>query len=374
MMCGRLSELWLEILSAGGVSAHRWVPVAARLGLSAVAERLRTPAGRAELSRTLGTKPGPPDFGYVEKQLSLAERAGCTLVSISEPAYPPILREIHDPPPLLYASGDAAALLRPALCIVGSRSADRRGLVTAKALAAALSGCGLLVVSGLARGIDGAAHEGGLEGGGSTCAVLGSGLDVPYPPENISLARRIADEGLVLSELALGSPPLRHHFPRRNRILSGLSLGVVVVQARLKSGAMVTAKLAREQDREIFAVPGPVENPLSRGPHLLLKQGAFLVESAEDILASLPPCGNLAPAADDRETDSDRPDLSDLERAVVSSLDLNPKHIDEVFQICNISPASILPLLLSLEMRGVIVACGGGMYALPQDSVMKRDR
>ena len=373
-MCGRLSKLWLEILSVRGVSAHRWVPVAARIGPAAVVEKLRTPAGRGALSRELGRKPGRPDIAYVEDQLMLAERAGCTLVSISESAYPSLLREISDPPPLLYCRGSAEILERPAICIVGSRSADRRGIVTARALAAALSRCGLLIVSGLARGIDGAAHEGGLEGEGSTCAILGSGLDILYPPENRPLARRIAREGLILSELPLGTPPLRHHFPRRNRILSGLSLGVVVVQADTKSGAMVTARLAREHNRELFAVPGPVENPLSRGPHMLLRQGACLVESVEDVLSSLPPCGHLALPGKFPPAEGEHHSMTEQERNVVTVLELDPKHIDEIVQNCNISPTSIMPLLLNLEMRGVIVACGGNMYALPGDEVMHRDR
>ncbi len=373
-MCGRLSELWLEILSARGVSAHRWVPVAARIGPALVAEKLRTPAGRNALSRELGRKPGRPVPKYVEEQLLLAERAGCSLVSISESAYPPLLREIPDPPPLLYYRGGAEVLRRPAICIVGSRSADRRGLVTARALAAALSRCGLLVVSGLARGIDSAAHEGALEGEGSTCAILGSGLDILYPPENRCLAQKIAHKGLILSELPLGSPPLRHHFPRRNRILSGISLGVVVVQANRKSGAMVTARLAREQNRELFAVPGPVENPLSRGPHALLRQGAYLVESLQDVIDSLPPCGIIPDEADRRAAVENSVCLTALERTVVNDMELDPKHIDEIAQNCNISPASIMPLLLNLEMRGVIVACGGNMYALTREDVIRRER
>lgn len=373
-MCGRLSELWLEILSVRGVSAHRWIPVVSRSGPSAVVERLRTPAGRRELSRELGRKLGRPVTEFVDEQLKLSEREGCRLVSISESAYPSLLREIPDPPPLLYCRGGMEALERPAICIVGSRSADRRGRVTARSLASALSRCGLLVVSGLARGIDSEAHEGGLEGEGSTCAILGSGLDILYPPENRLLAGKIARQGLVLSELPLGTPPLRANFPRRNRILSGISLGVVVVQADTKSGAMVTARLAREHDRELYAVPGPVENPLSRGPHMLLRHGACLVESAQDILDSLPPCGSLPLHSDRPSGKGECHTLTEQERNVVTLLGLDPKHIDEIAQNCNISSTSIMPLLLNLEMRGVIVACGGNMYALPGDDTMQRDR
>lgn len=363
-MCTRPSRLWLEILSVRGISGPRWIPLVRRDGPEAVVEMLRTAAGRINIARRLGRRPGAPDPRFVEEQLRLAHEQRCDLVSLCEMSYPPLLREIPDPPPLLYLRGVAGTLRRPTICIVGSRSATRRGIETARALAAGLSRSGVSVVSGLARGVDSAAHLGALEGEGSTCAVLGCGLDICYPSENESLAESIAERGLLVSELPLGAPPLRHHFPRRNRILSGLSLGVVVVEASLVSGAMVTARLAREQNRELFAVPGPVESPMSRGPHALLKQGAYLIESVEDVLASLPPCG-IIPAEHPRDvSDVVVASLSDAERSIVSVLGLDPKHIDELVQICNISPTSILPLLLSLEMRGVVVSCGGGTYAL----------
>ena len=295
MTCSRASILWLRLLSIRNIPPSRWVPVVLRIGVEESAARLESENGRTGLARELGKRPDRPREAFVRGQLSKLEKEGARLVSISEADYPSLLREIHDPPPLLYLRGDPSILGLPAICIVGSRSAGRRGILTARSLAAGLSARGLLVVSGLARGIDGAAHEGALEGGGATCAVLGSGLDVCYPPENVPLAERIERQGAVVSELPFGTPPLRHHFPRRNRILSGISLGVIVVEAGMRSGAMVTARMAREQDRELFAVPGPVEKPMSRGPHALIRNGAYLVETVDDVLAQLPPCGNAPP-------------------------------------------------------------------------------
>ncbi len=365
MRCNRASKLWLRLLSVEGISPSRWIPLVLSRGIEDVAGRLDSERGRSELARLLGRRPGKPRVRFAEAQIEGLERERCGLLSISEAGYPSLLREIHDPPPLLYLRGDPGVLELPALCVVGARAADRRGVLTARRLAAELSARGILVVSGLARGIDSAAHGGALEGGGRTCAVLGCGLDICYPRENGPLAERIEERGILVSELSFGTPPLRHNFPRRNRILSGLSLGVVVVQAGAESGAMVTARMAREQDREIFAVPGPVEKPMSRGPHALLRNGAHLVERVEDIMAQLPPCGKIPPMKGMGARMTTSNDLSESERGIVNALELDPKHIDELVRICNISPTSLLPLLLNLEMRGAIVSCGGGSYALP---------
>lgn len=366
MKCSRASRLWLQLLSIRGISPTRWVPVVLSYGIESVVRRLESERGREDLARRMGRRPGKPRPDFVEEQLGILETEKCALVSISEAHYPSLLREIHDPPPLLHVRGDVRLLQLAAVCIVGSRSAGRRGILTARGLATGLSERGILVVSGLARGIDRAAHEGALEGGGSTCAVLGCGLDICYPHEHESLASRIAGSGAIVSELPFGTPPLRHNFPRRNRILSGLSLGVVVVAAGKESGAMVTARMAREQDRELFAVPGPIEKPMSRGPHALLRRGAYLVESVEDIMAQLPPCGKAPQKRIEGREMPDQIKLTGMEQRVVDVLELEPKHIDELVRICNISPTSLLPVLLNLEMRGAIVSCGGGAFALPR--------
>lgn len=359
---------WLNILSVKGIAACRWVRLAGELAPGAISEMLGSESGRGELGRLLGRKVIPPGSGVLEGQMAAAERVGCSMISISDKGYPKLLKEIADPPPLLFWKGDLTVLDGPAVCLVGSRSASRRGILFSRNLARALSDRGYTVVSGLARGIDSAAHEGALEGGRGTAAVLGCGLDVPYPPENASLAIDIAGNGCLLSELPLGTPPFKYNFPRRNRILSGLSLGIAVVEAGLCSGAMGTARWAVEQNRDVFAVPGPVEKPGSRGPHLLIKEGAYLIEGVEDIAAVIP-CGTepFSGAGSGTGGGADS-ELNDLEQRVYTAMELDPKHIDELVQICNISAMSILPVLLNLEMRGLIESCGGGTYALAADS------
>lgn len=238
----------------------------------------------------------------------------------------------------------------------------------ARHFACELSRRDIAVVSGMARGIDGAAHEGALTESAGTCAVLGCGVDVAYPPEHAALADAIAENGCLLSELPLGTRPLRHHFPRRNRILSGISLGTLVVEAGPRSGAMGTARWALEQNREVFAMPGPVEHSGSRGPHRLIREGASLVEKVEDILDELPPCGTVVAADTGGPVGARGPLLSERERRVISALELDPKHIDDLVQICHISATLMLPILLDLEMRGVVASTGGGCYALAMTS------
>jgi DNA processing protein len=369
MGCSDCSRQWLEILSIGNVGAARWLQLRRTRPLAEIVEMARCVDGRCELGRLIGRKVRAPDRRFVRTQLETARRLRCAIVSIEDRRYPGILREIHAPPPLLFCSGDCSILSRPAVCIVGSRNASRRGRIVARHLARELARRDLSVISGMARGIDTAAHTGALDGGGGTCAVLGCGVDVPYPPENASLAVSIAGSGCVISEFPFGVQPLRHHFPRRNRILSGLSLGVVVVEAGLSSGAMNTAQWAVEQNREVFAVPGPVEHAGSRGPHRLIREGARLVEDVGDIIGELPPCGTAIDpiplaSAGNAAASCGAGRLSEHERRVIRTLELDPKHVDELVQICNISATSILPLLLDLELRGVVESCGAGRYAL----------
>lgn len=365
------SRVWLEILSVDDITSIRWLHLSKNIPPPRIAGMLASDAGRRELSRRLGRRVTAPDRAFLEQQLSLLETHRCSLVSISERAYPPLLREIADPPPLLFFRGDLAGCDGPSITIVGSRAASRRGLYTARRFAYELARRVIAVVSGMARGIDGAAHRGALEGaahdGGAeravTCAVLGCGVDVAYPPEHAALAEAIIERGCLLSELPLGTRPLRHHFPRRNRILSGLSLGTLVVEADRTSGAMGTAQWAVEQNREVFAVPGPITHPLSRGPHRLIREGAALVETVEDILDQLPPCGRIVEPAPGGWPGAHLQALSARERRVIASLELDPKHIDDLVQICHISATSMLPILLNLEMRGLVVSTGGGCYA-----------
>jgi DNA processing protein len=358
------ARLWLEISLARGARPDAWISLALGSSLEDIVGMLESETGRERLSRLLARRIEPPDRKFMEEQLARIEKENWGLVSLSDESYPRLLREIPDPPPVLFYAGDLAALAGPSICIVGSRRSSRRGLINASNIARELSEQGINIVSGLARGIDGAAHEGALSGGGGTSAVFGCGVDVIYPPEHLALVERIVERGCVLSEFPLGTPPLKHNFPQRNRILSGLSLGVVIVEADLGSGAMGTAQWACDQNREVFAVPGPINYPGSRG----------LVESAADIVAAFPclaACGvKSATVVGAAAPES----FSDEQRALLSALDVEPKHIDEILQFCHISPAVALPLLLELEMRGIVASCGGGTYALVSPLEKSEDR
>jgi DNA processing protein len=358
------ARLWLEIALARGGRTDAWISLALGRSLAEAAGMLGNEHDRERLSRILERRIGRPDRALLDEQLARIEKEGWGLVSISDESFPHLLREIPDPPPVLFYAGDLSALAGPSICVVGSRRSSRRGLINASNIARDLSERGVHIVSGLARGIDGAAHEGGLGGPGGTSAVLGCGVDVVYPSEHRALVERIIKRGCVLSEFPLGTPPLRYNFPRRNRILSGLSLGVTVVEADLASGAMGTAQWACDQNRDVFAVPGPIDYPGSRGPHKLIRDGATLVESAADIIAAFPSlsAGRASRAA--RRGEQSLEALGDDERALLSALDVDPKHIDELLRFCHIPPAVALSLLLDLEMRGIVISCGGGTYAL----------
>ncbi|MBN2185484.1 MAG: DNA-processing protein DprA [Candidatus Krumholzibacteriota bacterium] len=364
-------DFWVELLSVKGISSSKWLRLSRTIPVRRMVSMVRSSPGREELGRLLGKKIPPPDHDLIERQLQFAERENCGVITISDKGYPYLLREIGQPPPVIFYSGDAKRLQLPSFCVVGSRSASRRGMAFARKIAFELGLRGFIVISGMARGIDSMVHEGALESGGSTCGVIGCGIDIAYPPENLSLSMDIISNGLLLSEFLPGTPPLRHNFPQRNRIMSGLSIGVLVVEAGVKSGAMNTARWAADQGREVFAVPGPVDEEWSRGPHMLIREGACLVESVDDILFSLPPCGRLRPhekIIGGAATDAGKKDrmhlMTEDEKTVYSCLELNPKHVDELIRICHISATSILPVLLDLEMKGLVENCGG-RYALP---------
>ena len=368
-MCSGNALYWMEILSVKGIGMGRWLSLGEAVDPARIVSMLRSAGGRAELGRMIGGEVGPPDAESLALARAFVEKRGCGAICIGDPSYPALLAEIPMPPPILFFRGDASVLATPAVCVVGSRRAARRGLLAAKRIGGDLAGAGFLVVSGMARGIDSMAHVGAMAAGGKTAAVLGCGVDVPYPPENLSLSVEISASGCVVSEFPPGTPPLRHNFPRRNRILSGLSLGVVVVEADLDSGAMGTAAWAADHGREVFAVPGPVEHPGSRGPHRLIREWACLVESASDIMEGLPRQGILPLTREDSSGPVERGNraeraLSDGEREVLAALGADPKHVDELVRICHISATSILPVLLSLEMKGLAESCGGGMFAL----------
>jgi DNA processing protein len=285
------------------------------------------------------------------------------VVTLGEDDFPAMLAEIPGPPKLLYVHGNIDALHLPALAIVGSRNPTQGGVRNAHDFAQHLAGQGFAIVSGMAQGIDAAAHEGALDAGGTTIAFLGTGIDRVYPPVNRDLAHRIAEQGALVSEYPLGAPPERWHFPERNRLISGISLGTLVVEAARRSGSLITARLAGDQGREIFALPGSIHNPLSRGCHALIRQGAKLVETAGDILAELRPlAGHLletaaeaAPAEVSALADDDYAELRNI-------LSHDPVTIDELEQLSGLTIDQLSSMLLILELHGEVESLSGGRY------------
>jgi len=283
---------------------------------------------------------------------------------------PELLQQIPGPPTLLYVLGHKDALHLPALAIVGSRNPTRGGMQNAYEFSNYLARSGFCIVSGLAQGIDTAAHKGALDAGATTVAFLGNGIDRVYPAENRDLAHRIAEQGALCSEYPLGSPPRREHFPQRNRLISGLSLGTLVVEAARRSGSLISARLAAEQGREIFAIPGSIHNPLSRGCHQLIKQGAKLVESAEDIVSELAPLvGHLMQNA---EISTDAPatpvPYDDDYENLLATLSYDPASADQLAEHSGLTIDQVSSMLLILELEGKIQVQAGGRYSISQAS------
>jgi DNA processing protein len=350
---------WFRLLEAPGVGRDVQRALLAAFGspeavLAAGPKRLSNVAGEpvAQALTTLSAE--------VEERLaaSLAWRhAGSThhVIALGDPRYPPLLLQTADPPLLLYVQGDPSTLALPSLAIVGSRNPTPQGADNARAFAHHLSDAGLCVVSGLALGIDGAAHDGALAGRTPTVAVVGTGLDRVYPSRHRHLAHRIVERGAIVSELAPGVPALAHHFPLRNRIIAGLTRGTLVVEAALQSGSLITARLAVEAGREVFAIPGSIHAPQSRGCHALLKQGAKLVESAADILdelrwdAAAP--GKVSSASEEPPADP-----------LLSAMGHDPITLDMLGARTGWGAAELAARLLDLELAGHVARLPGGLY------------
>ena len=288
----------------------------------------------------------------VAAALEWAEQPGRSVVTLADPDYPQQLLQIPDPPVLLYVRGDMRLLGAASLAIVGSRNATHQGVANAEAFARALSETGLTIVSGLALGIDAAAHRGGLDGRGSTIAVLGCGADIVYPMGNETLFEQIAGSGAIASEFPLGTPPSRENFPRRNRLISGLARGCLVVEAAFASGSLITARLAAEQGREVFAIPGSIHSPLSKGCHALIKQGAKLVESAKDVLEEL---GLAALPSTVRNS-------SGVSDGFLQHMGYDPCTIDALARRTGLTAEAISAMLLTLELEGKVSSLPGGAY------------
>jgi DNA processing protein len=301
---------------------------------------------------------------WVEAELDLAERKGYHIVTLADSNYPQLLCQIPDPPPFLYVSGrlDKSPVK---IAVVGSRNATGYGMTTTKALSSNLASLGLTIVSGMARGIDTAAHIGALAAGGKTIAVLGSGLEQIYPAANKPLFQRISEQGAVVSEFSLFTKPEGHNFPIRNRIISGMSLGTVVVEATKKSGSLITARLAAEQNREVFAVPGSIQSFKSTGTHTLIKQGAKLVENAQDIIEELTPMIQYKEKAGRNQPndDEDYPAfLTADELLVYEALGPYPVHIDDLSRTTSLAPGRLSSILLKLELNGLIQQSPGKFF------------
>jgi len=307
---------------------------------------------------------GFSSWAEVDAEIGRAKAAGVAIVPFGASGYPERLRMIADPPACLYIKGGGLATGDDrAVAIVGSRSSSDYGRRVARDLARGLASLGFTVVSGMARGIDGAAHESALQAGGRTIAVLGSGVERAYPSEHELLYRRIAASGAVISELPIGTRPMAFNFPARNRLISGLSLGVIVVEATEKSGSLITAASAVEQGREVFAVPGPVGSSRSRGSHRLIRQGAKLVETVEDVIEEIAPqllpraggAGPIAPAL--------APNASEAARKIFALLNDGSLHVDQVIEKTGLPPARVLETLLELELQGLLHQAPGQIYS-----------
>ena len=300
----------------------------------------------------------------LEAMLALAAEHNVGVLLMTSPEYPRLLKEIHDPPGALFTRGALQPTDQLAIGIVGTRRASRYGMQQAERLAAGLARAGFTVISGMARGVDTAAHEGALSAGGRTIAVLASGVLNPFPPENAKLCEKIAASGSVVSEAAPTMPPLAGMFPQRNRIISGMSLGVIVIEASDRSGALITARHAMEQGREVFAVPGPIDSPLSAGPNRLIRDGAKLVTCVDDVLEEL---GPLAAPAEKPDGGTIRAPaevkLNELETQVLQAIDPSGSTLDEVAAACGLPIHRVLATVSVLESRRLVRKLGGNRVA-----------
>jgi DNA processing protein len=353
----------LRLAMVPGVGPRLTMALLARFG-SAAAVLAAAPSDLREVPG-VGTKVSQaiaraPARDAVEREIEQCRQAGISVLTPQSAGYPRLLREIHDPPPIIFGRGMIEARDSLAIAIVGSRHATQYGIAQAERLAGSLARAGLTIVSGLARGVDAAAHRGALAAGGRTIAVLGSGLSNIYPPEHVSLADEVAAAGCLLSEAPPRTQPTSGAFPQRNRLISGMSLGVIVVEASIQSGALITARHATEQGRDIFAVPGRVDSRVSHGCHRLIRDGAKLVETADDVLEEL---GPLVEATSDAAGKSVHHPaellLNDLERQVLDAVTAEPTTIDQVVATSALPTPQVLATLSVLEMRRLVRRLGG---------------
>jgi DNA processing protein len=333
--------------AAGGEVAHA--------GSGKVLREVELPPAAREFLRA-------PDEAALAADLAWLKLSGAQILLATDSGYPALLAQTIGAPAALYVHGSIAALSSPQLAMVGSRNPTLPGRATAREFAAWFARAGLTVTSGLALGIDAASHEGALHGGGLTVAVLGTGLDRIYPAENTALAQRVGEHGALVSEFAPGTAPLKQNFPRRNRIIAGLSLGVLVVEAARYSGSLITARLAAESGREVFAIPGSIHSPLARGCHRLIKDGARLVEEAADVLSELRIALPQEAAAPARAAAPPAPVLDKEYEMLLDALGFEPATMDALVARTNLPSGSVASMLLILELQGRVAALPGGRY------------
>ena len=365
--------VWLRLLETPGLgraSARKLLAAfGSPEGVLAAPARRRAEVVGAAAAALLDAPPPELDALLARTDAWLRKVGGRAIVTLGDDAYPPLLLETADPPLLLYAHGRTELLRASGLAVVGSRNPTPQGRDNARAFARHFSQAGITVVSGLALGVDGAAHEGALEATGSTIAVVGTGLDRVYPRQHRELAHRIAEAGLLVSEYPLGTPPIDTHFPIRNRIIAGLTRGTLVVEAALQSGSLITARLALEAGRDVFAIPGSIHAPQSRGVHALIKQGAKLVDGAEDVLEELR--GSAATPRSDRparsEAVSGGPAATGTaeparENPLLAALGYDPVTLDELVERTGMGPAELGARLLDLELQGHVARLPGQRF------------
>jgi len=360
---------YLILLRAPALSGAQLFELLTQHGSAVALLKAGPTAWRGQLAPTTCEFLAAAQVELVDADRRWLDADGHHLVTLNDSTYPALLKQLPDPPAGLFVSGNPLLLGTPQLAVVGSRNPTPYGRQNAEAFARHLSGCGLTITSGLAAGIDAAGHRGALQSNeGFTVAVCGTGLDSVYPRSSEALAREIEQRGALVSEYPPGTPPRKHHFPRRNRLISGLSLGTIIVEATLGSGSLITARLAADQGREVFAIPGSIHNPMSKGCHQLIRQGAKLVDSAEDILCELGPLAatlrNHSPsqpeAVDSASISQDRLDKD--YKILLDALGFEPVGVDQLVARSGFRADSVASMLLMLELDGRVESHPGGLY------------
>jgi DNA processing protein len=351
---------------AGGVGFARLQTLLTKFG--SASEIFSASFDQLTALQGIGEKPASsilsPDLTKrAEKEIERAQKEGVQIITFDSPQFPAHLRAIPDTPILLYVKGDVGSLSNVCIGVVGTRRPSHYGITQAEKIARELATVGLTVVSGLALGIDTAAHSGALSAGGKTIAVLPTGMDSIYPPENKKLAQKIISSGALVSEFPFDTPVKREFFPRRNRIIAGLSRGLVVIEAPFGSGALISAQFAADYGREVFALPGRADSHLSRGCHKLIKDGAKLIENVDDILSEIAPQLLAERKAQAKEEPLFAPDLSETEKQVFSAVEIDPKNIDDITTQCGLSSADVSSALLTLQLKKLVIQLPGNSFA-----------